>query len=234
MRTLIFILITSTVAMSQTLTLIGVVQGQYGPGFDTIKFVDAYGLNIQVCAPQVIVIDSELRNFEAFQGDCNFTCDSTRIPAIATFNDYWISDDEWDEDGIGAIILDSADFYNQEFIDLMRLYGSYVLNEISPGACQVDSFYVTDVNISPSGGIDRPPGGTRTFDIGLAATSAGRTGTARMTLIRTLERYEGEPQLKFLIEEPYDLEFGNLSEQYFQWLPDLSGDTITIESINNK
>ena len=182
------VLMTSVIAWGQKLILTGNVQGAYD-GADTICFINANGTNLDVCADVIIVEDSDLIGVQMYTGDCSFSCDSSLIPGIAVLNDDWLGDSEWIEDGYADVLTDSAAFYTQDALNFIKTLGVYVLNDIISFACPVDSFYVSNLVITPPGGIDRPPGGTRTFEISLTAWAGGRNNTQVMTWSRTEERY---------------------------------------------
>ena len=176
-------------AYGQKLIITGNVSGSYEAP-DTILFINAYGTNVEVCAPIVIIEDSDINSTTVWTGDCQWTCDSSLTPGIIVQFDPNLGDEEWMNHGYVDVLTDSAAFFSNDAMNFYRLnIGVYVLNEIIDFACPVDSFYVSGLQITPPGGVDRPPGGTRQFDITFRALANNRTNEVVMTWIRTEDNY---------------------------------------------
>ena len=107
------------------------------------------------------------------------TCVDHFIPRIAALKDSCITDEEWNNDGY-LVITDSAALHSLEAMMLYQKFGCYAADD-----CGIDSFYVKEVVITPPGGVSRPPGGTRRFDITFRAVDfKGQSKEVVMTWVR--------------------------------------------------
>jgi len=103
-------------------------------------------------------------------------CEDHYIPGIAVLKDSCIRDDEWP----GNVLTDSVAFFTLDALMLFQNYGCYANDD-----CGIDSFFVKSLVITPPGGVSRPPGSTRRFDVTFRAVDfAGRSTEAVMTWVR--------------------------------------------------
>ena len=173
----VMILLVISSAKAQTLNLSGVLTGIYVA--DTIKVKNATGTGNDIYHLQFYAHETTIDpTFQLLApmviGPKNtvYDCDSSLIPAGPNLVDSFITDIEWF--GItlyDSLAGDSLDYFKPEFIAYIRAYHNwYDLHD-----CPVDSVQVTEVNFSPPGGTDRPPGGTKEIRFTIRIDSGGRT-----------------------------------------------------------
>lgn len=143
---LIFLLLSAITLRSQpdTLVLTGFLAGTYTAKQEIIVMdtVQTWDVTLQI-------------------GDCD-TLDEL-IPGIAVLRDECIRDDEWfGISNYSNVIQDSADFYSEDFLNLVKYFGVAAIDDCG---IATDSFYVKSVEIIPPGGVDRPGESTRQFNI---------------------------------------------------------------------